>query len=182
MPHSAGIASGHRCGRDGGQRTGQLLHVRPEPVMALHGNTGHAVTYLAGNIIKAEPGLRAEPGCFLYMPLRIAISESAREPARSASTCQPICSPHSTGRHRCCRPRVQRRATTRPDAARTGVASRARRLVIQRPSQNRNGRGIVEVASGDVAGRGGGSLEIFCGVGWAEHDDVAVVCCWWRGG
>jgi hypothetical protein len=64
--------------------------------MALHGNTGHAVTYLAGNIIKAEPGLRAEPGCFLYMPLRIAISESAREPARSASTCQPICSPHST--------------------------------------------------------------------------------------
>lgn len=48
----------------------------PTPVMALNGNTGHTVTYLAGNIIKAEPGFRANPGSFLYIPLRIAISEN----------------------------------------------------------------------------------------------------------
>ena len=48
----------------------------PSPVMALRGNTGHTVTYLAGNIIKAEPGFRADPGSFLYIPLRIAISET----------------------------------------------------------------------------------------------------------
>lgn len=48
----------------------------PSPVMALRGNTGHTVTYLAGNILKAEPGFRANLGTFLYIPLRIAISES----------------------------------------------------------------------------------------------------------
>src|SRR5262245_3328668 len=48
----------------------------PSPVMALRGNTGHTVTYLAGNIIKAEPGFRAEPASFLYIPLRITISET----------------------------------------------------------------------------------------------------------
>jgi uncharacterized protein (DUF302 family) len=47
----------------------------PSPVMKLNGNTGHGVTYLAGNIVAAEPGFRADPSCFLYIPLRIAIAE-----------------------------------------------------------------------------------------------------------
>jgi uncharacterized protein (DUF302 family) len=49
----------------------------PSPVMKLNGNTGHGVTYLAGNIVAAEPGFRADPSCFLYIPLRIAIAERA---------------------------------------------------------------------------------------------------------
>jgi hypothetical protein len=47
----------------------------PSPVMKLHGNTGHAVTYLAGNIVKAERGFRIDPATFLYVPLRIVIAE-----------------------------------------------------------------------------------------------------------
>jgi uncharacterized protein (DUF302 family) len=47
----------------------------PSPVMKLNGNTGHGVMYLAGNIVAAEPGFRADPSCFLYIPLRVAIAE-----------------------------------------------------------------------------------------------------------
>jgi uncharacterized protein (DUF302 family) len=47
----------------------------PSPVMKLNGNTGHGVTYLAGNIVAAEPGFRADPSCFLYIPLRLVIVE-----------------------------------------------------------------------------------------------------------
>jgi hypothetical protein len=47
----------------------------PSPVMKLHGNTGHAVTYLAGNIVKAERGFQVDPATFLYVPLRIVIAE-----------------------------------------------------------------------------------------------------------
>jgi hypothetical protein len=46
----------------------------PSPVMALHGNAGKAVTYLTGNILKAEAGFSALPHCFLYVPLRIVIA------------------------------------------------------------------------------------------------------------
>jgi hypothetical protein len=46
----------------------------PSPVMALNGHQGKVVTYLAGNIAKAEVGFGANPSCFLYIPLRIAIS------------------------------------------------------------------------------------------------------------
>jgi hypothetical protein len=49
----------------------------PSPVMALNGNQGKAVTYLAGNIIKAEAGFRIKPHCFLYLPLRIVIAADA---------------------------------------------------------------------------------------------------------
>jgi uncharacterized protein (DUF302 family) len=49
----------------------------PSPVMKLNGNTGHAVTYLAGNIVKAERGFRIDPATFLYVPLRIVIAETA---------------------------------------------------------------------------------------------------------
>jgi hypothetical protein len=46
----------------------------PSPVMHLNGSTGSAVTYLTGNIVEAEPGFREQPGCFLYIPLRVVIS------------------------------------------------------------------------------------------------------------
>jgi uncharacterized protein (DUF302 family) len=46
----------------------------PSPVMALNGNCGKVVTYLAGNIVKAEVGFRRDPACFLYVPLRVAIA------------------------------------------------------------------------------------------------------------
>jgi uncharacterized protein (DUF302 family) len=46
----------------------------PSPVMHLNGSTGSAVTYLTGNIVKAEPGFRQLPGCFLYVPLRVVIA------------------------------------------------------------------------------------------------------------
>jgi hypothetical protein len=46
----------------------------PSPVMHLNGSTGNAVTYLIGNIIKAERGFRQAPGCFLYVPLRVVIA------------------------------------------------------------------------------------------------------------
>jgi hypothetical protein len=47
----------------------------PSPVMALKGHTGHGVTYLSGNIVKAEAGFAAGPACFLYIPLRVMIAE-----------------------------------------------------------------------------------------------------------
>jgi hypothetical protein len=50
----------------------------PSPVMAVNGHTGHGVTYLAGNIVKAEPGFAIDPSCFLYVPLRVAIAEDER--------------------------------------------------------------------------------------------------------
>jgi hypothetical protein len=46
----------------------------PSPVMALNGHVGKGVTYLAGNIVKAELGFAVDPSCFLYIPLRITIS------------------------------------------------------------------------------------------------------------
>jgi hypothetical protein len=50
----------------------------PSPVMAVNGHTGHGVTYLTGNIVKAEPGFGIDPSCFLYIPLRVAIAEDSR--------------------------------------------------------------------------------------------------------
>jgi uncharacterized protein (DUF302 family) len=47
----------------------------PSPVMKLNGNTGRGVTYLAGNIVEAEKGFRLDPSCFLYVPLRVVITE-----------------------------------------------------------------------------------------------------------
>jgi uncharacterized protein (DUF302 family) len=49
----------------------------PSPVMHLNGSTGNAVTYLTGNIVKAEPGFRELPACFLYLPLRVVIATDA---------------------------------------------------------------------------------------------------------
>jgi uncharacterized protein (DUF302 family) len=49
----------------------------PSPVMAVNGNTGHTVTYLSGNIVEAEPGFRQNPGCFVYIPLRVVIFADA---------------------------------------------------------------------------------------------------------
>ncbi len=46
----------------------------PSPVMHVNGSTGRAVTYLTGNIVKAERGFRQLPGCFLYLPLRVVIA------------------------------------------------------------------------------------------------------------
>lgn len=54
----------------------------PSPVMALNGNRGRAVTYLAGNIILAEQGFRLDPACFLYLPLRVIIAEGGDGNAR----------------------------------------------------------------------------------------------------
>jgi ketosteroid isomerase-like protein len=50
----------------------------PSPVMAVNGHAGHGVTYLTGNIVKAEPGFGIDPACFLYIPLRVAIAEDSR--------------------------------------------------------------------------------------------------------
>jgi ketosteroid isomerase-like protein len=50
----------------------------PSPVMAVNGHTGHGVTYLTGNIVKAEAGFGIDPSCFLYIPLRVAIAEDGR--------------------------------------------------------------------------------------------------------
>jgi uncharacterized protein len=50
----------------------------PSPVMAVNGHTRHGVTYLTGNIVKAEPGFGIDPACFLYVPLRVAIAEDSR--------------------------------------------------------------------------------------------------------
>jgi hypothetical protein len=46
----------------------------PSPVMHLNGSTGNAVTYMTGNIVKAEVGFREQPACFLYVPLRVVIA------------------------------------------------------------------------------------------------------------
>jgi len=49
----------------------------PSPVMQLHGSTRRGVTYLSGNIIEAEKGFRVDPACFLYLPLRVVITEAS---------------------------------------------------------------------------------------------------------
>ncbi|HEX6518549.1 MAG TPA: hypothetical protein VF070_00835 [Streptosporangiaceae bacterium] len=49
----------------------------PSPVMKLNGAVRRGVTYLSGNIIDAEKGFRVDPGSFLYLPLRVVISEAA---------------------------------------------------------------------------------------------------------
>ena len=49
----------------------------PSPVMKLNGSTRRGVTYLSGNIVKAEKGFRADPACFLYLPLRVVITEAS---------------------------------------------------------------------------------------------------------
>jgi uncharacterized protein (DUF302 family) len=46
----------------------------PSPVIAFNGPAGNAVTYMTGNIVKAEVGLREHPACFLYLPLRVVIA------------------------------------------------------------------------------------------------------------
>jgi len=46
----------------------------PSPVMHVNGSTGNAVTYLTGNIVKAERGFRRQPACFLHLPLRVVIA------------------------------------------------------------------------------------------------------------
>jgi hypothetical protein len=48
----------------------------PSPLMRLNGNARQGVTYLAANIVRAERGFRADPASFLYIPLRIMISET----------------------------------------------------------------------------------------------------------
>ena len=53
----------------------------PSPVMATNGNTGHAVTYLTGNIVEAEVGFREQPACFLYVPLRVVIAADRNDQA-----------------------------------------------------------------------------------------------------
>lgn len=50
----------------------------PSPLMKLHGSTRQGVTYLAANIVRAERGFRVDPASFLYIPLRIMISETGR--------------------------------------------------------------------------------------------------------
>ena len=44
--------------------------------MKLNGSTRQGATYLAADIIRAERGFRADPACFLYIPLRIMIAET----------------------------------------------------------------------------------------------------------
>jgi hypothetical protein len=48
----------------------------PSPVMALNDNQGHGTTYLSGNIIKAERAFAIDPATFLYLPLRVMLSEA----------------------------------------------------------------------------------------------------------
>jgi ketosteroid isomerase-like protein len=54
----------------------------PSPVRPMHGHNGHGVTYLAGNIVKAEPGFGIDPSCFLYVPMQVAIVEAPGGTAR----------------------------------------------------------------------------------------------------
>jgi ketosteroid isomerase-like protein len=54
----------------------------PSPVMAVNGHTGRGVTYLTGNIVKAEAGFGIDPSCFLYIPLRVAIAADSQGNAR----------------------------------------------------------------------------------------------------
>jgi hypothetical protein len=57
----------------------------PSPVMAVNGHTGNGVTYLTGNIVKAEPGFGIDPSCFLYIPLRVAIAADSHGNAHLSS-------------------------------------------------------------------------------------------------
>lgn len=77
-----GVSSGAGLARDRGLVPQYGLHgfvnfftFDPSPVMKLHGNTRRGVTYLIGNLVEAERGFRADPACFLYLPLRVVISE-----------------------------------------------------------------------------------------------------------
>jgi hypothetical protein len=54
----------------------------PSPVMHLNGSRGNAVTYMTGNIVKAEVGFRKQPACFLYVPLRVVIAADDDDEAR----------------------------------------------------------------------------------------------------
>ena len=54
----------------------------PGPAMHLNGSAGNAVTYMTGNIVKAEPGFRKRPGCLIYTPLRVVISAGHDEEAQ----------------------------------------------------------------------------------------------------
>jgi uncharacterized protein (DUF302 family) len=54
----------------------------PTPVVRLNGSVGSGVTYLTGNIVKAEPGFREQPACFLYLPLRVVIAADEDGEAR----------------------------------------------------------------------------------------------------
>jgi hypothetical protein len=49
----------------------------PSPMMKLNGAARRGVTYLSGNIVEAEKGFRVDPACFLYLPLRVVISEAS---------------------------------------------------------------------------------------------------------
>ena len=49
----------------------------PSPVMKLNGSIRRGVTYLSGNIVMAEKGFRIDPACFLYLPLRVVITEAS---------------------------------------------------------------------------------------------------------
>lgn len=53
----------------------------PTPVMKLPGDTGRGVTYLTGNIVEAEKGFGFDPACFLYLPLRVMITEGSDQNA-----------------------------------------------------------------------------------------------------
>lgn len=59
-----------------GQGLVNVFTFDPSPLMKLNGSTRQGVTYLAANIIRAEPGFRVDPASFLYIPLRIMISET----------------------------------------------------------------------------------------------------------
>jgi uncharacterized protein (DUF302 family) len=43
--------------------------------MRLNGNHRRAVTYMSGNIVKAEKGFSINPACIIYLPLRVVIAE-----------------------------------------------------------------------------------------------------------
>jgi hypothetical protein len=59
-----------------GQGLVNVFTFDPSPLMKLNGSTRQGVTYLAANIVKAERGFRVDPASFLYIPLRIMISET----------------------------------------------------------------------------------------------------------
>jgi uncharacterized protein (DUF302 family) len=61
----------------------------PSPVMHVNGSTGNAVTYLTGNIVKAEPGFRRQPACFLHLPLRVVIAAADDEGEATLSVDHP---------------------------------------------------------------------------------------------
>jgi hypothetical protein len=59
-----------------------LFSLDPSPVMRLNGDNRQGITYLAGNIVRAEPGFHVDPGCFLYVPTRITITETEQGTGR----------------------------------------------------------------------------------------------------